>query len=330
MLEIFINDWNRLLEEKLYLIVSMILTICAVLAAIVLTNTIQTKGNIALVVPDAQAVTEASSKFANSSYFNVSILETAPPKSQLVQNRYDAIVTVAEDSSYNIEVIKSDELKERITLAFKNPDTFVPNSSTQRNIGTNIIGYMMMFLLIQGLLYARLFAEDKEKQMIKRVVLSPIAFRNYLLGHAAFMLAMIFMPTFGVIVAAKIVGITVGFSLWVYAGLIAVLAMLSTAFALFLNSFFCVADTANMLGSSIIILSSILAGSFSALTKEDTVVDKLLHLLPQKDFINFTNALEKGSLTANVNGQFLYVIGLSILFFAIAVIKTRKDYIYHA
>jgi ABC-2 type transport system permease protein len=329
MLEIFINDWNRLLEEKLYLIVSMVLTILSVVAAIVLTNTIQTKENIALVVPNAQAVTEASSKFANSSYFNVSILEAAPPKSQLVQNRYDAIVTVAQDASYNVEVIKSDELKERISAALKNPDTFALNSSTQRKIGTNIIGYMMMFLLIQGLLYARLFAEDKEKHMIKRVVVSPIAFRNYLLGHAAFMVTMIFTPTFCVIVVAKIIGATVGFSLCVYAALIAVLAILSSAFALFLNSFFCVADTANMLGSSLVILSSILAGSFSSLTKEETLFDKLLHLLPQKDFINFTNALEKGMLTTNIKEQLLYVIGLSVIFFAIAVIKTRKDYIYH-
>ncbi|MBC3798137.1 hypothetical protein [Acetobacterium tundrae] len=63
-----------------------------------------------------------------------------------------------------------------------------------------------------------------------------------------------------------------------------------------MNSFFDVADTANMLGSSIIVLTSVLAGSFCSLSKEATLFDKLIHLLPQKDFINFIDALEKAVL----------------------------------
>ena len=329
MLVIFKNDWKRLMEEKLYLFISMGLTICAVVAAIVLTSSIETKGNIALILPQNQSVIESVSQFTNSQYFNVSILETAPPKSELVQNRYDAVVTIGEDGAYKVETIKSDEIKAMIYAALENPNTFVPSMETTRKIGTNIIGYIMMFLLIQGVLYARFFAEDKEKHMIERVVMSPIAFRKYLFGHAAFIIAMIFVPTFCVMVVAQILGVAIGFSLIVYGVLIAVLAILSTSFALFLNSFFCVADTANMLGSSLVLLSTILAGSFYSFTKEETLFDRLIHILPQKDFIDFTNALEKGNLTGAIKIQFLYVIGLSVIFFFIAVIKTRKDYIYH-
>ncbi len=329
MLEIFKNDWKRLLEEKLYLFVSMALTVCAITAAIVLTNNAETKGNIALVVPENMSETEMVSQFSNNSYFNISVMDTEPAKSELVQNRYDAIVKIEEDGSYHVSTIKSDELKQTIEAALSNPDSFVPNMDKVRKIGTNIIGYMMMFVLMQGVLYARLFAEDKEKHMIKRVVISPIAFRKYLYGHGAFMIAMIFIPTFCVITVAKMIGISVGFSLLYYGCLIVFLAILATTFALFLNSFFCVADTANMLGSALILLTSILGGSFYSFTKEETLMNKLIHFLPQKDFINFVDALEKGKLTLNVELQFLYVIGLSILFFVIAVIKTRKDYIYH-
>ncbi len=329
MLEIVKNDWKRLLEEKLYLFVSMGLTICAVLAAIVLTNAVEIKGNIALVSAENLSLSGVSAQFADSPYFNISVLKTAPPKSELVMSRYDAIVTIEKDGSYNVETIKSDELKERIVAALNNSGKFVTYTNTERKIGTNIIGYIMMFILMQGVLYARLFAEDKEKHMIERVVMSPIAFRKYLFGHATFIIVIICIPTFCVIAAAKITGVSVGFSLLTYAGLITMLAILSTTFALFLNSFFCVADTANMLGSSLIVLSSILAGSFYSFTKEETLFDKLIHILPQKDFINFVNALEKGNITKSIEWQFSYVIGLSVIFFAIAVIKTRKDYIYH-
>jgi ABC-2 type transport system permease protein len=330
MLAILKNDWKRFLEEKMYIIMSMALTICSVIAAIAITNAVEIKGNIALVEPNHQDKIEAVTQFEQSPYFNVTVLEQKPPKSELVQNRYDAIVTMKQDGSYSIQTIKNGEMKELIASALENPTSFVPNTDKERKIGTNIIGYMMMFLLLQGIMYARLFADDKEKHMIERVITSPIAFWKYLAGHAVFMIAILFVPSYLVIVVAKLAGIAIGFSLLTYAGLIFMLADLAVAFALFLNSFFCVSDTANMLGSALITLTSILAGSFYSFSKEETLFDKLLHILPQKDFINFVNALEKGNVTRNIEYQFGYIIILIAVFFTIAVIKTRKDYIYKA
>jgi len=329
MLEILKNDWKRLLEEKQYLFISMILTICSIVAAIALTNTAETKGNLAFVTYGNENLTESAKQLAENPYFNISELVSIPPKSDLVQNRYDAIVTMSEDGTYKIESIKSDELAGIINAFLENPTSFVPNLDNERKIGTNIIGYMMMFLLLQGVLYARLFAEDKEKHMIERVIMSPIAFRHYLLGHAFFICLLIFIPSFVVILVAQLFGVKIGLSLLTYAGLIATLSILATGFSLMLNSFFRIADTANMLGSSLILLSSLLAGSFYSFSKEETVFDKLLHILPQKDFMDFVNALEKGALTNELTWHFIYVGILSIIFFTIAMFKTRKDYIYH-
>lgn len=330
MLAILINDWKRLWEEKMYVFVSMALTICSVVAAIAITNAAEVKGNIAIVESAQQTKSEVVSQLEKSSYLNVTVLEKEPPKSELVQNRYDAIITLKQDGSYAVETIKNDDMKTLLISALKNPGAFVPNTDKERKIGTNIIGYMMMFLLLQGILYAKLFADDKEQHLIERVVISPIAFRKYLAGHACFMMIMLFVPTYLVILIARLFGITIGFSLLTYAGLILLLAALSVAFALFLNSFFRVADTANMLGSAVILLTSIMAGSFYSFAKEETLFDKLLHLLPQKDFINFVNALEKGNVTGNVQYQLCYVLALIVIFFVIAVIKTRKDYVFKA
>lgn len=323
MLAIFKNDVRRLMEQKAYLTVAIVLTICSVIAAVVLTNHVVAKGNIALVT------TSVEKELTDSPYFNVSVRSEAPRKSELVQNRYDAIVYMESDGSYRIETIKSDEFKGMLTSFLSNPDTFRPDSDTTRHIGTNIIGYMMMFLLIQGMLYGKLFADDKEKHMIERVAISPIAFRNYLLGHGIFTILLIFVPSYSVIVAAKLFGVNIGLGLLQYAGLIGILSILSTAFSLFLNSLFYVADTANMVGSSVITLTSILAGSFYSFSKEDSLFSRILHILPQKDFINFVNALEKGTLSGKTELQFLYVILLSITFFVFASFKTRKDYVYH-
>jgi ABC-2 type transport system permease protein len=327
MLVILKNNWARLLEEKAYLIVSVVLTICAVTAALVLTNKIEVKGNIAFVA-DSDTAKEKAEEFSEGKYFNVTVLREKPAESELLFHRYDAFVTW-EKEDFEIDSIKGEDYSALLLSALHNPDTFAPDMSGERKIGTNIIGYMMMFLLMQGVLFARFFADDKEKQMIKRVVMSPISFTGYLLGHAVFVILLIMIPSFAIIAAAKIIGVSIGFTLVEYALLIGLLAFLSTAFALFLNSFFCVSDTANMLGSSIIVLTSILAGSFYSFAKSSNVFNKILLLLPQKDFIQFADALEKDKVTGNVTIKLVYVLLLSLFFFLFACYKTRKDYVYH-
>lgn len=328
MLAVFKNNCNRLWEEKMYLVISLILMIAAISAAILLTTRIETKGNIALVVPNQQVLSEHESALMANPYFNVTVLDVAPTTSALVQSRYDAVITITADGTDAITTIKNPAFKTMVETALSNPTGFVPDNSQARQTGTNILGFMMMFLLIQGVLYARFFAEDKEKHLIRRIAMSPIPFIHYILGQGMFIFFMIAVPSFLVLGAAALIGIEIGFSLPLYAGLIGILALLSTAFALFLNSFFDVADTANMLGSAIIILTSILAGSFYSLSKEATLFDKLLHLLPQKDFINFVNALEKGGLSQSTYYQLVYVVVLSGVFLAIAIVNTRKDYRY--
>lgn len=322
MLRIMKNNWFRLMEEKKYLITAVILTVCSVAAAILLTNKVEIKDNIAVV---NQSNTNSIS---SSPYFNITNMKNKPPKSELLQNRYDAVITIQKDGSLQISTIKSKEFKDTLIRFMKNSSGFKMNDDDKRKIGTNIIGYMMMFLLMQGVLYARLFAEDKEKHLIERVSISPVSFQSYLFGHGIYMWLLVFIPSFAVVAIARLFGISVGFSMLQYILLIGLLSLLSVAFALCLNSFFCVADTANMLGSSIIVLTTILAGSFYSFSKKDTLFNKLLHILPQKDFINFTDALEKGKITGSITIQFGYVIIISLIMLAIGIIKTRRDYVY--
>ncbi len=327
MLIIMKNNWARLMEEKTYLFVSILLTVCAVIAAIALINKVEIKGNIALVINNAGKKEEAV-LLSRNKYFNVTVLDEQPVKSELLFHRYDAIVTF-KNGSYTIDTIKGGDYKVLLSSVLQNPSAFAPDLSKERKIGTNIIGYMMMFLLMQGVLYARLFAEEKEKRLIERIVISPVAFSEYILGHGIFIMLLIVIPSFGIITAASLAGVTIGFTLIQYALLIGLLAFLSTGFALFLNSLFCSTDTANMVGSSVVVLTSILAGGFYSFTKSDSVFHKILYILPQKDFINVADAIEKKKITGVIELQLLYIGALSLLLLAAACIKTRKDYVYH-
>lgn len=321
MLSIIKNNWYRLKEQKQYLIVAISLTILSVALAVILTNNLKPKINIGII--------GGNQIIEDNSILKVTYLEQEPPVSELIQNRYDAVVKFNDDGTYNIQTVKGEEFKEKLNQALQKEDITSQDTTSQRNIGTNIIGYMFMFLLMQGVLYSRLFAEDKEKHMIERIAVSPIAFWRYLTGHIVFIWTLIFVPSFLVIVVSDLLGVEIGFLLYQYAILIAIISMLSTCFAVCLNAFYHVADTANMAGSSIIVLTSVLGGAFYDVGEKSSFLNNVLYILPQKGLMQFINDFEKQIVNQNDMIALVYVIMISIAFVAIGVIKTRKDYVYH-
>jgi ABC-2 type transport system permease protein len=84
-----------------------------------------------------------------------------------------------------------------------------------------------------------------------------------------------------------------------------------------------------MAGTSIIVLTSVLAGSFYDMGDAGTWFGKLLYLLPQKDFVYFIEQWEKNLLNSNAITGLVYVIICSAIFITVGVIKTSRDYIYH-
>lgn len=321
MLSVIKNDWNRMKEQKLYLCVAVGLTICAVIMAVVLTNKMQPKLNLA-VVGDQRMLTDTES-------LNITYLSEKPAESELVMNRYDAVLTEKKDGTYGISTIKPEKYKKQLEAVLAGGNISAEDKKGHRGVGTNIIGYMLMFLMMQGVLYARVFAEDKEKHVTERIVVSPIRFRQYLLGHMAFVWLLIFLSSWLILGVMHLTGAEIGFDMGQYAVLIGIISLLSTSFAVCLNSFFCVTDTANMIGSCMVVLSTILSGSFYSFGKEESLLHKILYIIPQKGLVEFTNAWEQKTVNLEGGCMLSYVIICSAIFLIIAVIKTRKDYIYH-
>lgn len=345
MLTIIKNDWYRMKEQRMYLYVALGLTIFAAILAVVLSSKLHPKMNLAVVLTGEQYKSAVSATAPHKGRLdlnpsgsstvptgiagvNVTLLKKSPAPSALIQGRYDAVLTYGADGSRKITTVKSKKLVKQLTAALDGKGEAAAGGEG-RQIGTNIIGYMLMFLLMQGVLYARLFAEDKEKHQMERIVCSPIPFWQYLAGHVVFMWILICAPAMLVIGVMKLVGVSVGFSLWQYLLLIGLEALVSASFALCLNSFFCTVDTANMAGSCAVVLTSVLSGSFYDLGGNGGVIGRLLYLFPQKDLMLFSNAWEKHILNKSAILSLFYVIICAVLFLIVGVAKTRKDYVYH-
>lgn len=317
MLTIFLNDGYRILKQKKYLFVALGLTVCAVIMAIFMTAHMKPSLHIAAV--------NAPSQSKSSAYLDIDHQKEAPSRSSLIQNQYDAAVIFHKDGTYDIKTAKNASFKSQLESILEGKPVTVPQEKP-RGIGTAILGFMMMFLLMQGILYARMFAEDKEKHVIERITASPIPFYRYLGGHCLFIWMLIFVPSLIVVTAASLVGVSIGFALWQYALMISITALLSTCFAVCINAFFNAADTANMVGSCLVVLSSILSGSFYEIGTQNSLFKNMLYVLPQKGLLQFIQNWEADNLHAGDLLGLSYVIIGAGCFLLIGVIKTRKDY----
>lgn len=320
MLNIIKGNWERMLQRKVQLLISILLTLGAMVGAVFFTYQGQSKGNIAVVGDQG--------KLWRPTYYKVTYLETRPPMSTLVEGRYEAIVIFKSDGSYELQSIKSQEEQAALKALIESPLNSVSETLEPRQRGTTILGYIMMFLLMQGMVYTRLLAEDKEQHQIERIVVSPISLFDYLVGHGIFVWSLVFIPAFLAILFLKLLGVDVGFSIFAYMLLIGIGALLSMAFALCLYSFLKGADSANMIGSAVVILTSILAGSFDSYAGSKDGFSTFIYILPQKSFLYFVGALEKGELNILTISMVTYVIIFSGILIMISTLKIKKDYGY--
>lgn len=321
MIAIFKNDFYRLLTKKSLIISLLVLIIGAIAAAIFFSTQTETMANIAV-------VTSSPQKSMDIPALKITTLTEAPPVSQMVSGHYDAILTEQPDGTFDIRTIKSQETKDAILQLMETgslPETF---HSDKRGVGTMIIGYLLMFLLMQGATLMCMFAEDKEHKQITRVISSPLSLGRYLAAHSIFSFFTLYLPTLAILgIINSAAPFDLGFTILQYAALLALICAFATAFALFLNSLTAKSDNANMTASAIIVMSTVLAGSFYSFEKGNTILENLIRFLPQKAYLNIVQQVEKGFLFSSYRSSLSYLGILLILFFILAAIKTKKDYV---
>ena len=319
-LSVLKNNYFRTVPRIVPLIVVTITTLLSILFAVYVTGLQQIKAHVAVVAPSSSI---ALPKSSNQLTFDV--VSEKPPYSDLVKQKYDAFVSVDKNGKFNIETLHSSSFKNMLLLLLMNPNAKVPSGKALRSTGENIIGFMMMFLLMIafGNLFA--FADDKEQGQLIRIITAPASFFGYLAAHCVYCLSLL-IPSFLMLEVLKLCGWNIGFSLSEYAFLIAVLGFLGISFAMLLNTFIKKPDNANMLGNAVIVLTSVLAGSFYSFSKKNVVLDGIAKALPQKEFMSFAGYLQNGNAGQHL-GTILYVICFTLVLFLFSYITLKKKYV---
>lgn len=336
---VFKNDIKRILNEKSYLIVVLTVTVLTILLAVYFTSKFEIKANLAVVTAqntvkanfyNMLSKTLSSMKNPNSPIhksINVTELSKAPEKSELVMGKYDAIITDKGDGTFKIDTFKGKAFETMIENAIKSNSSVNYTNKDTRKVGTNILGYLIMFILIEGAIFMKFFSEDKELRTFKRVLISPISMKSYLIGHCLFNFLMMYVPTFIVLIVEKeILKVNIGFSYDKYAYFLAIMTLLSTAFAFFMSSIIEYTDDVMMMSNIITTLTSVLAGSFYSFTSKNSVMDKLTALIPQKSYITLVQGIENNNALLNYIPQLSYIFVLVAAFFIVGTVVCKKRF----
>ncbi|MDK2812861.1 MAG: linearmycin/streptolysin transport system permease protein [Clostridiales bacterium] len=314
------NDYLRVLPRWTTVGIFTLFTLATMLFAVYLTEVQHFNAHIAY-IPQGSSMSAPQS----SPSLTVNVLEEVPPRSALMQQQYDAYVTPGPGGTYTVETLKNQDFKQLLTLLLKNPNADLSALQPGRGVGVNILGFMMMFALTLAAFNLFVFADDKEQGQLKRISAAPVSFGFYLTAHCVYCLSMM-LPEYLLLVVLKLLGWDIGFSLPQYAGLLSILVLFGISLSLLLNTLIKKPDNANMLGSAIIILTSILSGSFYSLKEENTVLDGMVNLLPQKQLLDFATALQSGN-TAGHTSSLLYFTTITFVILVSAVVLLHKKYV---
>ncbi len=314
------HNFRRAASRRTYILLSLGITFATILLAVYFTSRFEFKGNIALISKEKTPVMQSSG-------LNIHLLEAVPPRSQLVMNKYDAVVIDKGNGEYEVDTIKNKKFEESILKIFQNPGILEVEGDQSSKAGTGILGYMIMFLMLQGLFFMTFFTEDKERKNLKRIATSPASIGSYLAGIGIFNFSMLYVPTMAVLVVSKeVLKVNIGFSYLQYLYLLAMIALFSTAFALFMTATIEKQDNVMTGAATIVVLTSILSGSFSAINTGSSAINGLISLLPQKAYLSMVYGLENGKSFTGYLLQAGYIILLSLAMAAAGAVICRKRY----
>lgn len=314
------NNYRRACPRAVPLAVITLITLGSIFLAIYITGRQQVRGHIVFIQTGASQTVPKSTK-------ELEIISAAqkPPRSDLIRQKYDAYITVNADGSMQIDTLRGDDFKKALRLLLADPGAKVAKSADQRGVGVNIVGFMMLFLLMAAFSNLFAFADDREQGQLRRVAAAPASFGGYLAAHTVYSLSML-LPDFLLLAVLRACGWDIGFSLPIYAGLMALLGFLGVSFALLLHTLIFKPDNADMLGASVNMLTSVLSGGFYSFTKKNAVMDGIAALLPQKQVLNFAQALQDGDAAAHA-GAVVYAAAVAAALFAAACLVLRAKYI---
>ena len=258
------------------------------------------------------------------SFYNV---DQKPPLSALVDGTYAAYVEKQGNGTYLISTLKSQQDKEaiqallasgRLPADYKNDDM----KRSERGIGTNILGFITMLILMQGVALTTLYPEDRLNGTFRRILYAPCNETQYLSAQFIFTIVGLYVPTYAAIaVIHGLFHIEIGFRMVEIAILLLLLTVFAAAFALFIATIF--DRSTNLIATGISVVTCIASGCFIEISVNNSLLTALFSIIPQSKFMGLVHGIEFGGSYGQFQYEITYILLWTVLL-AVAGISVAK------
>lgn len=305
VINLFKNKLDRVLTQKPIIIVAMIVIPIMIAIAILFSSKPASKETIAFLSSNVQSLPQ-------SSQFTVEVVDKKPTQGDLVLGKYVAIVEDKNDGNYEVTSFKNENDIKVIEDFFKSgkiPESYKGEDQimAERGVGTNILGFILMILLMQGVALTIFFEEDRNIKTFRRILTAPVSEKKYLFSQGIFTFLCLFIPSYlAIIIISSCFKINMGFSFGILAILIMLLCALATSFGLFMTAL--LNRDISLVASGVSLITCVLAGCFISFTDNNRILDILCSIFPQKMFMTMVHGIEKGNSILDFNGQLIYLI----------------------
>lgn len=322
MISLLKNKLDRILQKKAIVFTAVVLMPLMILLAVFMSKSSGIKETVGY-------VGAGTSSLPICEQFNVVPIPEVPPLSQLINGTYAAVVSKATDGDYTVTSLKNSADSNAVKTLFvtgKLPSDYKGEDvkREERGIGTNILGFITMLILIQCTAITGLYPEDRSLGLFRRIMTTNASTGSYLLAQVIFTLAAVYVPTYGAILLAKLCfGLELGYSLGIMALLLLLLTLFGSAFALFISTL--LDRTIGLVTSGISIVTCILAGCFVPLSSSgNKFLTAAGRSLPQNAYMNMVHGIEFGGHFMDYKGELLYILLCTGWFLLAALVLVYK------
>jgi len=327
---VFKNNFKRGLHKKTAFLINLLLPIIVVMLGIIANYANNSVANIGVVYSGenlkAKTVMQAlndtvgiEARLANSDMINTDV----------ILGKYTAVVEFMEDS-FTLSSVKDQNtllhLENLIKNYIQNPTAVNADFLQEHNlsIAQRTTAFILLFLMITATMTASLMIKDKNNRTFKRFLHSPQNAVTYLLGNITYNFVITYFQFFASVSVMELLGINLGISYLNFLVMGIWIATLATAFGTCMASFFNNEMYSNLLSTCIVLILSLIGGTFIPFHKMPTGLQYISGISPWRWFIRIVISMEQGNNWVS-NRQSLLILTLFIVVFSlIALSKNRK------
>jgi ABC-2 type transport system permease protein len=209
---------------------------------------------------------------------------------------------------------------------FKLTTNIVEDSSKNKNMTNQTIGFLIMIMLLSACNMSEIILLEKENRTYFRLLSTPINARKYLISNVIVNMIVMTIQVFITLTIMKnVFHIGMNISFWEAAFVMFLFSLISVGLSLVIISFSNSRSAASALQNLIITPTVMLSGCFWPVEVMPNALQNIAKFLPQRWTLDTLTKLQEGNAFSGLFLNFIILFAFALAFFLIAVYRFSRN-----